>query len=303
MWREASFRPSLIKEKDMKGIDKLLRARIEEWLAKESHTADELVDGATMMLQCSRNVAMFNTVMRKPSHFEGKIAYELKKHLAYLQDDLNLDDVKELEQSVLPAVEKEVEEVEKDSSVRGKRADHDSLPQHIQDLWTKNAERYKKIKQAHETCKTLTAACDRYEYTKAIAELWTAYKKDFDTYDNYVAGTEDENADAPATEEVQLSADDVKAIKAARPYISKNLPKLLELVAAAKADGFTDKQQEELESLRGKIQERVDVLLRTGQAISDDVRSQLTAADITLETTDTDGQGEGHSDDIPSAES
>lgn len=286
----------------MKGIDKLLRARIEEWLAKESHTAEELAEGATLMLQCSRNVAMFNTVMRKPSHFEGKIAYELKKHLTYLQDDLNLDDVKELEQSVLPAVEKEVEETEKEGGARGKRADHGSLPQHIQDLWEKNAERYKKIKQAHETCKTLTAACDRYEYTKAIAELWTAYKKDFDTYDHYVAGSEDESGDTPAAEEAQLSVEDVKAIDAARPYISKNLPKLTDLVAASKADGFAEAQQEKLESLRGKIQDRVDVLLRTGQVISDEIRSQLVSAGITLETTDSDGQGEEHSDDIPSAE-
>ncbi len=295
----------------MKGIDKLLRARIEEWLAKESHTADELTKGATMMLQCTRNVAMFNTVMRKPSRYEDKIAYELRKHLTYLNDDLNLDEVKDMEKAVLPAIGKTIEKMEAAAAensdvpadsilpvpnggtrtgvatIRGKRADHDSLPQNIQDLWTKNAERYKKIKQAHETCKTLTAACDRYEYTKAIAELWAVYKKDFETYDNFVDGAGDATT-ATTTGEAQLSAEDVKAIKAARPYISKNLQKLLDLVAAAKTEGFTDSQREELESWRSKIQERVDVLLRTGQAISDEVRSQLAAADITLETVDSD---------------
>jgi 23S rRNA pseudoU1915 N3-methylase RlmH len=187
---------------------------------------------------------------------------------------------------------------------RGKRTDHDSLPEVIRAIWDKNAERYKKIKQAHETCKTLTAACDRYEYTSAIAELWADYKKDFDTYDHYVLVDVNEEAGTQThdTEEVQLSAEDVKAINAARPYISKNLPKLLALVAAAKQEGFTEAQAQELESWRDRIQQRVDVLIRTKQVIKDELRQQLTEADIKLEISDSDGQGQEHSDDSPATE-
>ena len=186
----------------------------------------------------------------------------------------------------------------------GKRTDHDSLPEEIKDIWEKNAERYKKIKQAHETCKTLTAACDRYEYTKAIAEMWANYKKDFDTYDHYVLVDVNEEAGTQTsdTEEVQLSAEDVKAINAARPYISKNLPKLIALVAAAKQEGFTEALAQELESWRDRIQQRVDVLIRTKQVIKDELRQQLTEADIKLEISDSDGQGQEHSDDSPATE-
>lgn len=81
----------------MNGIDKLFRAKIEEWLSKKKHTEADLADGAMMVLQCNRNRAMYNNMMRKPSHYEDKIAYELKKHLAYLQNEMNLDDVKKLE--------------------------------------------------------------------------------------------------------------------------------------------------------------------------------------------------------------
>ena len=198
----------------MKGIDKLFRARIEEWLSKKKHTEAELADGAMMVLQCNRNRAMYNTMMRKPSHYEEKMVYELKKHLAYLQNDMNLEDVKNLEKQILPVIGKAIADTEEtidkaaaalgeipedsflpapalsseepykqtDAIVaRGKRSDHDTLPEAIRAIWDKNAERYKKIKQAHETCKTLSAACDRYEFTSAIAELWEAYKKDFDT--------------------------------------------------------------------------------------------------------------------------
>ena len=203
----------------MNGIDKLFRARVTEWLSKKKHTEAELADGAMMVLQCNRNHALYNTIMRRPARYEEKIAYELRKHLRYLKDDMTLDEVKKMEAYILPVIGKAIADTEETTDkaaaalgeipedsflpapalsseepykqtdvivARGKRTDHDTLPEAIRDIWDKNAERYKKIKQAHETCKTLTAACDRYEFTKAIAELWADYKKDFDTYDHYV---------------------------------------------------------------------------------------------------------------------
>lgn len=308
-----------------------------EWLSKKKHSEAELADGAMMVLQCNRNHALYNTIMRRPARYEEKIAYELRKHLRYLKDDMTLDEVKSLEARILPVIGKAIADTEETTDnaaaalgeipedsflpapalsseepfkqtdaivARGKRTDHDTLPETIRAIWDKNAERYKKIKQAHETCKTLTAACDRYEFTSAIAELWADYKKDFDTYDHYVLVPVNEEAgtQTPDTEEVQLSAEDVKAINAARPYISKYLPKLTALVAAAKQDGFTDKQAKELEGWREKIQQRVDVLVRTKQVITDELRQQLTEADIKLEISDSDGQGQKHSDDSPATE-
>ncbi len=321
----------------MNGIDKLFRARVTEWLSKKKHTEAELADGAMMVLQCNRNHALYNTIMRRPARYEEKIAYELRKHLRYLKDDMTLDEVKKMEAYILPVIGKAIADTEETTDkaaaalgeipedsflpapalsseepfkqtdaivARGKRTDHDTLPETIRAIWDKNAERYKKIKQAHETCKTLTAACDRYEFTSAIAELWADYKKDFDTYDHYVLVPVNEEAgtQTPDTEEVQLSAEDVKAINAARPYISKYLPKLTALVAAAKQEGFTDKQAKELEGWREKIQQRVDVLVRTKQVITDELRQQLTEADIKLEISDSDGQGQEHSDDSPATE-
>ena len=320
----------------MNGIDKLFRARVEEWLSKKKHTEADLANGAMMVLQCNRNRAMYNTMMRKPSHYEEKMVYELKKHLAYLQNDMNLKDVKNLEKQILPVIGKAIADTEETTDkaaaalgeipedsflpapalsseepykqtdaivARGKRTDHDTLPETIRAIWDKNAERYKKIKQAHETCKTLTAACDRYEFVSAIAELWSEYKKDFDTYDHFVLlPANEESGKSPAADEVQLSAEDVRAISAARPYISNNLPKLLDLVAAAKKDGFTDSQAKKLEEWREKIQQRVDVLIRTKQVIKDELRQKLIEADIRLEISDSDGQGQEHSDDSPAAQ-
>ena len=297
----------------MNGIDKLFRARVEEWLSKKKHTEAELADGAMMVLQCNRNRAMYNTMMRKPSHYEEKMVYELKKHLAYLQNDMNLEDVKNLEKKILPVIGKAIADTEetadKAAAALGEIPEDSFLPAPA----LSSEEPYKqtdaivargKRKQAHETCKTLTAACDRYEFTSAIAELWNAYKKDFDTYDHYVLVDINEEAgtQTPTADDIQLSAQDIKDIKAARPYISKNMPKLLALVAAAKQEGFNDAQAQELEGWREKIQQRVDVLVRTKQVITDELRQQLTEADIKLEISDSDGQGQEHSDDSPATE-
>lgn len=314
---------------------KLQKARIQEWLAQEQHTSDEdIVRGARMMLQCNRNQAMFNTIMRRPSRYVAKIRYELEKHLKYMSDGLTLDDVKSLDREVnaiLVPVIKEVEsttdqleaamnEVPEDSILpspdpspadpskgeaiiaRGKRGDHDQLPKEIQDLWPRNAERWKKIKQAFETCKSLTMACDRYEWLKILKETWYAYKADMAKYDAYVIGQDEKPEDGEKAETVQLSAEDHKAINAARPYISKNLPKLLALVKEAKGEGFTEAKAKELESWRERIQQRVDVLTRTGQVITDDLKAQLREADITFETESTDEQGQENIDDTAATE-
>lgn len=318
----------------MNGIDKLFRARVEEWLSKKKHTEADLANGAMMVLQCNRNRAMYNTMMRKPSHYEEKMVYELKKHLAYLQDDMNLEDVKKMEKKILPVISKAIDDTEEATAkaaatgempedsilpapalsseepyqqtdaivARGKRTDHDTLPETIRAIWDKNAERYKKIKQAHETCKTLTAACDRYEFTSAIAELWDAYKKDFDTYDHYVLVPVNDEAgtQTPTGEEVQLSAEDMKEINNARSYISKNLQKLLDIVSRSTLSDFSE--QKEMESLRERIQQRVDVLIRTKQVITDDLKALLLEAGVNLEPKETDGQGQEHSDDTPATE-
>ena len=82
----------------------------------------------------------------------------------------------------------------------------------------------------------------------------------------------------------------------------RDMPVNEQNVAAAKQEEFTEAQAQELESWRDRIQQRVDVLIRTKQVIKDELRQQLTEADIKLEISDSDGQGQEHSDDTPATE-
>lgn len=72
-------------------------------------------------------------------------------------------------------------------------------------------------------------------------------------------------------------------MKNADSYISKNVPQLQQLVAAAKEEDFNDEQKKTLESLRQRIQQRVDVLLKCGRTLTDERREQLLQCDIKVE--------------------
>lgn len=144
---------------------------------------------------------------------------------------------------------------------KGMRDDHDSLPEEIKQIWTANIERYKKIKEAFETCKTLDKACDRYEYLILISEEYKAYRDSMYKYDHYVAVPTE--ADAQAT-----------AISSARAYISKNRQKLDDLIAA--------NDTENASQVAAKIQDRVNVLLSNKAEMSDDLKEWLTQHEFTF---------------------
>ena len=90
-----------------------------------------------------------------------------------------------------------------------------------------------------------------------------------------------------------LSLEQEKELGNADSYISKNLPQMQQLVAAAKEEDFNEAQKKQLESLRSRIQQRVDVLLKYGRTLTDERREQLLQCDIkvTLETPEENEQG------------
>ena len=153
----------------------------------------------------------------------------------------------------------------------GKRADHDQLPDEIRDIWTANAERWKKIKELYNTLLGLRKACDRYEYLKQMKELWYSYKDQFNRYDDYVIGSDDgDNGSDTSSGEGSM-----KDVNNARAYISKNL-KTLQAMKPSVSDGTADeKSVESFNSLLAKVQERVNTVISAGEPIGDELRKSL----------------------------
>ena len=163
----------------------------------------------------------------------------------------------------------------------------------IQNIWPKNAERWKKIKELFELCKQLEQPCDRYEHLKVMKEAWYKYKDEMARYDDFKATddtTEGENKKPVLTEQEKES------VNYAQSYISRYLPQLLELKQQAQEPDFSEEDQAKLEDLRVKLQNRVDTLLKYKVALTDQRKADLISVDIivdnSVDNSEKDAEGE-----------
>ena len=59
-------------------MDQKLTKQIQDWLNAMPEQQD-IVKGATMLLQLNRNKVLYNNIVRNPVKLKGKLVYELKK--------------------------------------------------------------------------------------------------------------------------------------------------------------------------------------------------------------------------------
>lgn len=273
--------------------------------------------GAQLLLSLNRDHGMFQRIMHRPERMLSFLEYKLRRFLQIRKDGQTIRDVIKLDNEITPHLQAVInsepipveggaellpveQPAEKDGGNemyvrKGIRPDHDQLPDNIKAIWPANAERWKKIKEAFETCKSLTEPCDRYEYLKVLKDTWYKYKQEMARYDDYrLTDDKGSDADGAADQTQTLTPEQEKELGNADSYISKNMPQMLQLVAAAKEEDFNEAQKKQLESLRSRIQQRVDVLLKYGRTLTDERREQLLQCDIkvTLETTVENEQGQ-----------
>ena len=262
-------------------MDHKFTEKIREWLDKPVNERN-LEEGATMLLQLNRNRILHQNIIRRGEKMMGKLEYELKKHLRIRQDGMTLHEVVVMEKQVVPVVEKMLAKPSAEHA--GKRADHDELPEEIQQLWDGNFERYTKIKALFEELKAMEKQqpCDRYEKLKLLNEAEKAYREALATYDGYVKektfpkDEDDKEDNFPNKTEVQPvdPAELASQIGNARKYISDGKGKLKKLIDEGKA--------EKANALRAKIVERVQVILQAGAPISDDTFAELSELGINI---------------------
>ena len=297
-------------------IDPKFTEQIARWLDSEHISREQIMAGAQLLLSLNRDHGMFQRIMHRPERMLSFLEYKLRRFLQIRKDGQTIRDVIKLDNEITPHLQAVInsepipveggaellpveQPAEKDGGNemyvrKGIRPDHDQLPDNIKAIWPANAERWKKIKEAFETCKSLTEPCDRYEYLKVLKDTWYKYKQEMARYDDYRL-TDDKGSDddGAAGQTQTLTPEQEKELGNADSYISKNLPQMQQLVAAAKEEDFNEAQKKQLESLRSRIQQRVDVLLKYGRTLTDERREQLLQCDIkvTLETPEENEQG------------
>ena len=277
------------------------------WLRGDHSSGESIKKGAELLLRVNRNRGLYERICRNPKAGVKKLEYEISKHLNYRLQGYTIQDIENLDKEIVPQVQAAVDAAENAADgevpvvqetdgdgdtgcvvVKGIRPDHDSLPEDIKAIWPANAERWKKIKETYNLLLSLNAPCDRFEHLQLLKESWYKYKDEMCRYDDF-RGTMDEMVTVVKGKEI--SEKDQQDIDYAQSYISRYLPVLMDLVAAAKDPEFTD--QEKLEGLREKIQNRVFTLLKLGVVLSDQRKADLVSCDIAIILPQDNAQGEG----------
>lgn len=284
--------------------------KLKKWFDCE-HTDANIREGALLLLQMNNNRHLYQLINFDPQGKLELLKYELQKHLNYRIEGMTIDDVRNYDKAVTPVLQTAVDKTSEadkiakqlaphlpvveseniDSIVpsaivaKGKRTDHDQLPENIQAIWDNNCALWKKIKEHFEACKSYDMSCDRYEGLHAadedfkrmlltLKEEYYAYKQAMDVYDHAKPG----DAEKQPAEEQPEAAITSKQIGNARSYITKNLDQLIGLTEA----GNTDKA----DALRAKVNERVQLLITAKAEITADTIAKLQQAGITMEQTE-----------------
>ena len=190
----------------------------------------EIEKGAMLMLKGNRNQTLHKNVIRKIWH--EKVEYELKKilgnRLIVPEKEKDSEDVK----VVAPLKTVSITEIDTvvsnhlnkatEIEVKGKRADHDQLPEAIQLIPEENKARYQQMRSLHEKLKLMNAENFTAEDRKPVLDEFTKLDGDlrlsWDKYDTFVIGQ-------PDNEVIKVIEIDAKRIQSNRTYFSRLMKK------------------------------------------------------------------------------
>lgn len=176
-------------------IELELTSAIREWLDTVPEKRDILA-GALLLKRINRNQILYNNIIRNPKGKADLLEYHLKKILKRRLIDTTHEEVASMMAAVGNiAASHGFDRQERSEFQKGKRADHDELPDEVKQLYVENAEIMRRMRDAHTHLRLITpqnSTCpdsDRYPFAKAIIEYDRQYRDNWNVYDHYVKGT------------------------------------------------------------------------------------------------------------------
>lgn len=231
----------------------------------------DIEKAALLLLKINRNKIMYHNLVRRNA--VDKALYELRKHYDSRLRTHIIKEAPEMETKVAEVIEN-TPEIKSDEEIdekvtKGKRDDHEELPDEVKALYLENFNILRRMRKLHEQLKLMVdnSPCDRFPYLSELLAFDTKLRKNWELYDSYKPGdsldaftqTKEEIKDPEKGSEGdgELEPADPKKVSTARKYLSTNKKK------AQTLEGDPKKE------LISKMQERLDYLIRTGSGISD----------------------------------
>lgn len=197
--------------------------KLQAWLNTPDNKKD-YAEGAILLLQLSGNQIMYRNISVNPRGKAEFITGKLQQYLKFRLQQLTHKEVVEMQKKVEVIVKETVKPDEEFADFKaGKRADHDQLPEEVQALYAENLDIVHRMREVHLQLRKLSlenATCpdsERYPFLKELIALDKKLHENWDTYDHFVVGQEQE------AEKEQEKKQEEKP-KAAAPKTTKKTP-------------------------------------------------------------------------------
>jgi len=182
---------------------------IKQWLDTPSDERDYTV-GALYLLKLSGNQIMYRNIMANPSRKAEFIEYNIRKYYNFRVQALTHAQVEEMQKQV-DVIAQEHFTLEENNPAKefkkGKRDDHDELPDDIQALYVENLSIVQRMREVHLKLRSLStenSTCpdsERYPFLKELIELDKRLHSNWEQYDHYV-GTQSDYPKETATKKI-----------------------------------------------------------------------------------------------------
>lgn len=176
-------------------MDNKFTELIKKWLETPNDQRDYAV-GALYLLKLSGNQIMYRNLVPNPSARAEFLEYQLQKYYNFRVQSLTHEQVEEMQQQVDEIVAEHIPlAANAGANQRGKRDDHDSLPDEIKAKYVENLSILRRMREVHLKLRSLSldaAPCpdsERYPFLKELIELDKKMHKNWEVYDHFVVSS------------------------------------------------------------------------------------------------------------------
>lgn len=180
-------------------MDNKFTELIGQWLQTPEAERDYSV-GALYLLKLSGNQIMYRNIVAQLDRRHDVVEYQLQKYYNFRVQALTHAQVEEMAAQVETIVAEHIPlaaEADKQPQ-KGKRADHDSLPDEIKAKYVENLSLLQRMRELHLRLRSLSldnSPCpdsERYPFLKELISLDKKLHANWEAYDRYVIGQSDE---------------------------------------------------------------------------------------------------------------